>query len=46
MIFVLICLAVIADLTDWEGHALAFLAMAVFLMGADRIAKALAESRR
>lgn len=46
MIFILICLAVVADLTDREGHALAFLAMAVFLMGADRVAKALAQSRR
>ncbi len=40
MIALLIVLAVIADLADFEAHGLAFFGMAVFLIGCDRIASA------
>ena len=40
MIMLLIVLAVIADLADFEVHGLAFFGMAVFLIGCDRIASA------
>lgn len=45
MAALLIVLAVIADLADYEGHALAFLAMAVYLIGCDRISAAIRGKR-